>query len=362
MTEKDAAIAFSTFPSIGPQRFKLLVQYFGGAQKAWHAPIKEYFEIGFSQRLATSFEKHRNTFNLDQYKKLLEKNEISVCLLGDRDYPSRLATIEDTPFLLYIKGQESLQDLAEVSVAVIGTRKMTSYGKDVTERLVFDLVSSGVTVISGLALGIDGMAHKAAIDAGGKTIAVLGNGLDTVYPPAHTNLAKRIVDGNSGLLISEFPLGYPAMPFNFPVRNRIVSGLSLGVLVIEGTEKSGTLLTCANAASQGRDVFAVPGPITSQTSKAPNILLKNGAKLVEKAQDILDELEIKAKSNQAKSRKVLKYDPEEEKILVVLANEGLDIDSLVRILDMPISQTLSLLTLLELKGMVKNTGGIYRKA
>lgn len=361
MTEKEASIAFSTFPPIGPQRFKLLVQYFGSAQKAWQAPIGKYREIGFSQKLAGSFEKARKEFDLEKYLKRLEKHNVRVVLQEDPEYPKRLATISDAPFLLYIKGEQELENLADVSVAVIGTRKMTTYGADVTEKLVAGLVAAGVTIISGLALGIDGMAHKIALESGGKTIGVLGNGLDTVYPSSHTGLARAMVD-HGGLVISEFPLGYPAMPFNFPVRNRIVSGLSLGVLVIEGTERSGTLLTCANAASQGRDVFAVPGPITSTTSKAPNLLLKNGAKLVEKVEDILEELDINAKLQMLNAKSVLPSNPDEGKILEALENEAYDVDSLVRILDMPISDALSLLTLMELKGMVKNTGGVYRKS
>lgn len=363
MTEREAWIAFSAFNQIGPQRFKLLIQYFGSAEKAWKTPIEKYREIGFSQKLSAAFENYRKTFDLEQYLKQLSILKVDVCLLGDKDYPTRLASIEDAPFLLYVKGDATLfnlDELADVSVAVIGTRKMTSYGRDVTERLVSGLVQAGITIISGLALGIDGMAHKIALELGGRTIAVLGNGLDTVYPPAHNNMAKAIVNTGCGMLVSEFPLGYPAMPFNFPIRNRIVSGLALGVLVIEGTEKSGTLLTCSCAASQGRDVFAVPGSITSQTSKAPNLLIKNGAKLVESIEDILDELDIKSKLKNKASKKVLPENKNEAKILEILSLEALDFDNLVKIVGLPTQDLLSVLTLMELKGMVKNTGGVYR--
>lgn len=367
MTEREAWICFSTFIGIGPQRFKLLLQYFGSARKAWEAPISKYHEIGFSQKLAGNFESHRKSFDLQNYLQRLDTLRVSTCLLTDKEYPERLKTIEDAPFLLYVKAKSeqgdplfNLDELADISVAVVGTRKMTSYGCDVTEKLVQGLSDAGVTIISGLALGIDSVAHSTTIECSGKTIVVLGNGLDTIYPPSNRNLAKRILE-NGGAIISEFPLGYPAMPHNFPTRNRIVSGLSLAVLVIEGTEKSGTLLTAANAASQGRDVFAVPGPITSATSRAPHVLIRNGAKLVTKVEDILEELEIRTKNIEHRAKLVLPENPSEEKILAALAQDAQDFDNLVKIVNLPTSEVLSLLTLMELKGMVKNVGGRYRK-
>lgn len=361
MTEREAWIAFSTFTAIGPQRFKLLLQYFGSALTAWSAPIKTYREIGFSERLASSFARHRKTFSLATYLKQLHALKVEVCLLGDKSYPSRLASLDDAPSVLYIRAEvtETLADLTEISLAVIGTRKMSAYGKDVCERLVTQLVDSGMTIVSGLALGIDSVAHRTALSAGGKTVAVLAGGVESVYPPANTGLGREIV--KNGAIISEYPLGTPCFQQNFPVRNRIVSGLALGVLVIEGTERSGTLLTAASAAKQGRDVFAVPGPITSPTSKAPNLLIREGAKLVESASDILEELKIELRVKNYESRKVIKTTKEEEKLLEILAIEGLDIDSIVRISGMQTGNILGSLMQLELKGLIKNAGGIYSK-
>lgn len=368
MTEREAWICFSTFIGIGPQRFKLLLSYFGSAKEAWEAPISKYLEIGFSQKLASSFERHRKSFDLGNYLKQLSIFHVSTCLLTDKEYPQRLKTIEDAPFLLYFRARSeqgvalfNLNELSDVSIAVVGTRKMSAYGKDVTQKFVQELSDAGLTIISGLALGIDSVAHTTSIECSGKTIAVLGNGLDTIYPSQNSGLARSILN-QGGAVVSEFPLGYPAMPHNFPTRNRIVSGMSLAVLVIEGTEKSGTLLTASNAASQGREVFAIPGSITSQTSQAPHNLIKSGAKLVTQVEDILDELEIRTKNMQHRAKKVLPYNPEEEKIMAAIDREAQDFDSLVTIVGLTSSNLLSLLTLMELKGMVRSVGGRYRKA
>lgn len=363
MTEKDAVTAFSTFVPIGPARFGLLVQYFGSAKKAWGASIGEYLKIGFNPKLAAKFESHRRAFDIDFYKEKLKSLGVRVVTLEDEEYPARLKEIQDPPFLLYVRGSKetNLAFLADVSIAVIGTRKMTSYGKDVTERFGAALAQSGVTIVSGLALGIDAISHEAALFVDGATIAVLGNGLDQVYPPRNTNLARDIVNSGKGLLVSEYPLGYPAMPQNFPQRNRIVSGLSRGVLVIEGTKRSGTLLTAAAAARQGRDVYAVPGPVTSPVSQAPHLLIREGAKLVERAEDILEDLDINAKLQMLNAKRELPGTKEEARILETLANEGLDIDRLVRIVGLPTGEVLGTLTTLELKGIVKNVGGVYQR-
>lgn len=361
MSENDAYLAFSTFTSIGPARFSLLVNYFGSASKAWAAPLSEYVKIGFSPRLLPKFEAHRRAFDISVYKKKIESLGIRTVILIDEDYPARLKEIQDPPFLLYIRGKGDIAFLSDISIAVIGTRKMTSYGKDVTERFATRLASSGVTIISGLALGIDAVAHEAALSVGGATIAVLGNGLDQIYPPRNTNLARSIINSTNGLLVSEYPLGFPAMPQNFPQRNRIVSGMSRGVLVVEGTKRSGTLLTAAAAAKQGRDVYAVPGPVTSLVSQAPHLLIREGAKLVERAEDILEDLNVSEKLKTQSAKVELPRTTEEEKLLQILAKEGLDIDSLVRIVDLPTGIVLGALTTMELKGIVKNVGGVYVK-
>lgn len=365
MTEREAWIAFSCFSQIGPARFGLLRNYFGSAKQAWQVSAGELVEIGFSQKLAGDFEKFKKSFSLEKYLEDLAKGDVAVIILEDKEYPKRLKEIEDAPYLLYVrKGKncaKNLDELSAISIAVVGTRKMTSYGREVAERLVGGLVASGVSIVSGMALGIDAMAHRTCLDCGGFTIGVLGNGLDQIYPPANSQLGEKIIKTGQGALISEYPLGYPAMPQNFPSRNRIVSGVAMGVLVVEGAEKSGTLLTASNAAAQGREVFAVPGPITSATSKAPNYLIRNGAKLVEQASEILEELNVKAEAVKHKARQQLPETEDEKMLFLLLSVEGLEVDSLVRISGMETGQVLSALTTMELKGMVRNVGGIYIK-
>jgi DNA processing protein len=365
MTEREATILFSTFVQIGPARIKLIRKYFGSLKDGWKANRRDYLKLGFSEKLIKAFDMHRNDIVVSSYLLRLGELGIQVVLDEDSEFPERLKQINNSPYILYVRKAKnstlSLSDLSDISLSVIGTRKMTRYGQDVTERLVTQLVDHGMTIVSGLALGIDAMSHKTAISAGGFTIAVLANGLDKIYPSTNTPIAREMLAKDCGLLISEYPLGFPSYKENFPQRNRIVSGLSMGVLVIEGTEKSGTLLTAKSAAEQGREVFAVPGPITSDVSAAPHYLLKNGATLVTSARDILDELEINSKVKIQKAKKVLPTTPEEQKILKVLGTDGIDIDSLVRISGLSTGALLSALTMMELKGMVKNVGGVYVK-
>lgn len=290
MNEKEAWIAFSTLPQIGPVRFSLLLSFFGSARKAWGAPLDALLKVGLRKDIAARFDAARQNFDPVLYLKQLEKEKIRTISLKEKEYPSCLREIQDPPLLLHVKGRGDLGKTSRIGIAIVGARRMTSYGREVTKRLVAGLVRAQVTVVSGLAEGIDSVAHETAIGLGGKTIAVLGHGLDFVYPPGNKKLAEKILVKNRGLLVSEYPLGYAPLAENFPRRNRIVSGLSQGVVVVEGAKKSGTLLTASAAASQGREVFAVPGPVTSPTSAAPHFLLKNGAKLVENAEDILEDL------------------------------------------------------------------------
>lgn len=217
-----------------------------------------------------------------------ETADVSVLTLNNPKYPRLLKEISDPPAVLYVRAKGSKINM-EKTIAVVGTRHVTKYGEQVTKKLVTDLVARGYTIVSGLAYGVDAVAHQAAIDAGGKTIAVLGCGIDIIAPPSNATLYWDIVNGN-GAVVSEIPLGIRTDKKRFVTRNRIISGLSLGVVVIEGGEHSGTLITAKYAADQGREVFAVPGPITSKYSRASSILLKNGAKLVESADDIIEEL------------------------------------------------------------------------
>ncbi|MBI2007295.1 MAG: DNA-protecting protein DprA [Candidatus Blackburnbacteria bacterium] len=375
--ERNAWIAFSCFPQIGPARFKLLLKYFGNAQKAWGATTQEYIKLSLKNTFIADFGRFREGFNLSSYLLRMEKLGVKVITLEDSDYPELLKKIDDSPYILYVKdgGQNAPaldgtgqtkhrterigQFLNSPAVAVVGTRKMTAYGREVTERLVTGLVDSGVTIVSGLALGIDAVAHKTALDAGGYTIGVLGGGLDNIYPPSNKRLAQEMNASGRGIIVSEYPLGYPYLPQNFPTRNRIIAGMAYGVLVIEGAEKSGTLLTASAAARYGREVFSVPGPVTSLMSRAPHFLIKNGAKLVEKVEDILEELDVETKHKTQRVKRELPETEEEKKLFNILKSEPIDIDSLVRMSGLATGVVLSALTIMELKGMLKNIGGVY---
>jgi DNA processing protein len=289
--EKSYWVGFSVFPGIGPVRFKLLRDYFGSAKAAWETQTGELRNIKLGEKLTEQFDHFRKTFNIEAYLKQLQDLHVSVLTLNDSKYPKLLKEISDPPFLLYIRGKKTDEPInLERTIAVVGTRKITRYGEEVTRRIVADLVSYGFTIVSGLAYGVDAIAHQTAIDSGGKTIAVLGCGIDIIAPPSNARLYRQISEDGFGAVVSEMPLGLWASKGTFPARNRIISGLSLGVVVTEGADDSGALITARNAGEQGREVFAVPGPITSPYSRAPAALIKKGAKLVESAKDILEEL------------------------------------------------------------------------
>lgn len=291
--EQKCWVAFSVFPGIGPVRFALLREYFGSAAAAWKADPSVLRNVNLGDKLVAQFLAFRKTFPLNTYLMSLENLGVHVVTLNDPRYPKRLKQIPDAPFLLYVKAKQGQEKLnLDRTVAVVGTRKITRYGADVTRRIVEGLVSYGFTIVSGLAYGVDAAAHQAAIDAGGKTIAVLGCGIDIIAPPSNARLYQLIGEEGYGAIVSEMPLGLRPEKGMFIARNRIISGLSLGVVVTEGGGDSGALITARNAAEQGREVFAVPGPITSPYSAGPAKLIKQGAKLVERVEDIIEELNL----------------------------------------------------------------------
>lgn len=265
MSEREYLLLLTSFIPFGPVRIKLLLSYFGSARRIWKADAKKLLQLGLGKEKALQFFEYRKNFKEKEYFNRLKKFSINFLTLNDKDYPENLKQLSNAPDVLYIKGKLKSADVN--AVAIVGSRKMTAYGKEVTERFSSELASIGITIISGLARGIDTVSHQSALMANGRTIAVLGCGLDMVYPPENFKLAKEIE--RNGALISEYPLGYPAKPINFASRNRIISGLSKAVLVVEGAVKSGTLLTASHAAEQGRTVFAIPGQITSPLSGAP---------------------------------------------------------------------------------------------
>ncbi len=282
-------LGFSLLNGLGPKRFALLKDYFGSAQKAWEASFSQLVAIGLKPQLVQNLIELRSKTNLNScFLRMREKN-IECQTSEDKNYPENLKKIDSPPFILFSKGTIKGQD--SLAVAVVGSRRMTDYGRMVTGKLVAELVTKKITIVSGLARGIDTVAHETALANNGRTIAVLGHGLDLIYPPENKKLADKISSGY-GALVSEYPLGCQPIATNFPARNRIIAGLSLGVLVIEADIHSGSLITARQALDQGREVFAVPGPINSFNSSGTAFLIKQGAKLVETVDDILEELKI----------------------------------------------------------------------
>ena len=289
MNEEKYLLLLSSYVPFGPMRLGLLLKYFKSAKKIWFASGNELLEVGLKDSLVRGFINYRKNLNPDIYFSRLKKLDINFVTKLGRRYPDNLRGLDDAPFALYFRGKLLSRD--KYAVAIVGAREMTSYGKEVADYFSKQLAKRKVTVVSGLARGVDTIVHKAALVVGGRTMAVLACGLDRVYPPENISLAREIIR-LGGAVISEFPLDYPPLPANFRQRNRIISGLAKVALIIEGRAKSGTLLTASHAANQGRTVFAVPGQITSPMSQAPHFLIQNGAKIAFGVEDILDELEV----------------------------------------------------------------------
>jgi DNA processing protein len=347
-------IGFNIVPSIGPAKVQRLLDFFGDLETAWSADTLSLTRAGLDQKAIRSLVKRRAELDLDAEMQKIERQGIAFLTWQDEGYPPLLKQTHSPPPVLYVRGEIAAQD--EWAVAVVGTRKATIYGKQVTEMLSKDLARNHVTVVSGLARGIDTAAHRAALEAGGRTIAVLACGLDRVYPAQNRNLAYEIAE--NGALVSEYALGTPADARNFPPRNRIISGLSLGVLVAEAPRRSGALITVDFALEQGRDVFAVPGNITHRTSEGCNRLIHDGAKMVLDIQDILEELNLTMIEQHVEARAALPENETEAQLLLFVSDEPVHMDEICRQANLPIQQVSSTLTLMELKGMVRQVGAM----
>ncbi len=358
MEERFYWLGFSVFPGVGPVKFNLLLSKFGTAKNAWEAAKSDLAKL-IGEETAEKFETFRKEFSIEKYKEDLEKKDVWFLILKDKEYPKLLSQIPNPPFVLYGKGQVPDGTWFSKSIAVVGARKTTEYGREVTKLLTTELVLNGFTIVSGLAMGVDAISHQTTIENGGKTIAVLGCGVDCCYPRENKNIYNSITNSN-GCIISEYPLGSPPNKGSFPARNRIIAGLSLGVLVTEGAEDSGSLITADYAFKFNRKVFAVPGPITSTMSKGPYKLIAKGATLVTSAADIIKSIK------GGKSIKSIKGDrrdigdrgetKEERIILELLRDENLHFDEIVRRTKFKSSQLSSILSLMEIKGMVKSLG------
>lgn len=356
-------LGFSYCLGIGPMRLSALLKRFGDVEKAYKAPKKEIVEvIGFN--IAEKFDKFRILF--DPVKKLeeLKKKRIEAISIGNNKYPKQLRQIPDPPICLYIRGDFNnfnfnSPDGGDYFIGIVGTRKPTPYGEQVAKKFSYELASAGFVIVSGMAVGIDSIAHKGALDAGGKTIAVLGCGVDIVYPAVNRGLYENIIR-KGGIVISEFPPGHLVLKGLFIARNRIISGLSKGVLVVEGLKDSGAMITARYAGEQGKEVFAPPGPITSEFSQAPNNLLKQGAKLVTSVEDILEEFNLKIVPKKKEDLRV-RLSVEEVAIFDAIISEPKLADKLSILLNQPINQILNLLSVLEIKNVVeKNSEGKYQ--
>jgi DNA processing protein len=347
-------VGFNIVRGIGPVRLRALLDFFGDIERAWHAPADGLRNAGLDRRSLNNLLAARAELDLDGEVEKVAAAGARVLTWESADYPQLLREIPAPPPVLYVKGTLAEED--GWAVGVVGTRRASIYGREVTRRLVGALARSGITIVSGLARGIDGEAHRAALEAGGRTIAVLGCGIDRVYPPEHRKLAQEIA--RNGALVSDYALGTPPEGANFPPRNRIISGLSLGVLVTEAGTRSGALITVDFAAEQGRDVFAVPGSVLNSGSKGTNALIQDGAKVVLGPGDILVELNLTMVAEQTEVRLVLPADETEEALLSHLSAEPVHVDELQQELDLPIAQVTSTLALMELKGMVRQVGGM----
>lgn len=348
-------IGFNLIPLIGPIKVRRLLDHFGNLETAWTADSSELKLAGLDERALGNVVKLRSTLDLDAEVHRLERLGVRALTWQDPDYPTLLRSISSSPPVLYVKGEITSED--EWAIAVVGTRSPSSYGREVTRQLVTDLVRSRITIVSGLARGIDGEAHRAALDAKGRTIAVLGSGVDVIYPPEHKNLVDEIA--RHGAIVSEYPLGTKPDAVNFPPRNRIISGLALGSLIVEGDVRTGARITIEDALEQDRETFAVPGNIFHRQSRGTNKLIQEGeAKLVTCAADILEELNLTMVPQQLELRAVAPESPGEAELLKHLSAEPVHIDELARQTGLPIATVSSTLALMELKGSVRQVGGM----
>lgn len=347
-------IGFNLVKGIGTVRFRSLLDAFGDAEAAWNASPDALRYYGLNEKLIENFIAIRSSVSLDLVWENIYKQGISVLTWEDKAYPGRLREIPQSPPVLYVRGEIKPED--DWSVAIVGTRRITAYGRQVTEKIAVKLAQAGVTVISGLARGVDGVAHKTTLDAGGRTIAVLGCGLDQIYPPEHRTLAEKIAE--TGALISDYPPGTKPEASNFPPRNRIISGLSLATVIVEAGRRSGALITAGFAAEQGKDVFSVPGNVFSPQSQGTNALIQDGARILLNPQEVLEALDLTRITEQSVARTVLPTNTTEAELFNVLSHEPMHVDEIRNLTELSIETVTSTLALMELKGMVRQVGGM----
>ena len=357
-SELKSWLALSTVPNVGPIRFISLVKHFGSPEAVLSAQEKQLSDFpDVGPIIASNIKRKVDWMVAEKQLELMEKNQVRLLTFKDEAYPENLESIYDPPPFLFIRGETGEDD--KNAIAIVGSRAASLYGKQIAEKIGRELAKRGITIISGLAWGIDSIGHLSALEENSRTIAVFGSGLDVIYPPQNGKLVERIIQ--NGAIISEFFLGTKPEKQNFPRRNRLISGLSLGVVIIEAGPKSGALLTAKHALDQNREVFAVPGNIGAKTSEGTNQLIKEGAKLVTKVEDILEELKMITTLQQKEKNKIKKdlsqLSEVEKKIYNLITNEPHHIDKIAQDISMPTSQALSTLLSLELKGFIKQLSG-----
>ena len=372
-------VAFHQVSGIGPATFTKLEARFGDMETAWRSSISDLVAAGVPRKVAGDTERFRDENEPDEIMGEMDHLGITALHLRHPEYPSQLAEIPTAPSVIYVKGQMLAAD--EPAIAVVGSRDATPYGLEMTRRISYDLARAGVTVVSGLARGIDTAAHRSALEAGGRTMAILGSGLDRVYPQRNIPMAEKIVE--NGALFTEYPPGVSALPQHFPRRNRVISGMCHGVLVVEAAFKSGAMLTVNWALEQDRDVFAVPGSALSEKSKGTNWLIQQGAKLTTTADDILEDLNIEARSvqspveqpnDQSSAKKSAEFGENaldnlarennvlsiERRVIDLLdkSQEPIHVDDITRTLGEAAAAVSSVLVMLELRGTARQVGSM----
>lgn len=369
--EERNLLALHLVPGIGPRLLAALLSQFGTVEAVAAAAIAELTEVPYlGEKTALQLQASLRSNDVDEELELMRRHGVALVPLGGAAYPAALATIATPPRFLYVRGKLTPDDVQ--AVAVVGARSCTSYGRRVAQRLGQELAQAGCTVVSGLARGIDGAAHRGALDAGGRTVAVLAGGLTKIYPPEHADLADKIVAAG-GALITEVPMRMEPMAGMFPARNRIISGLSRGIVLVEAAEKSGALITARHAAEQGREVFAIPGPVDSAASAGALQLLRQGAKLARHARDVLDDLngiaplvEQRSLFDEPKPAPTAPAPPQlDDPLHQAIWNcldEARTVDVLCRQVQKPIAELTVALTTLELKRCVRRLpGNVYER-
>ena len=366
MNDFEALILLNMIPSLSSISVTRLLKVFERPSEIFEASREELLAVeGISTRKINEIKKSQQNIKLDRELRLAKENSIHIITILDRDYPENLRNIYDPPPVLYVMGK--LQTCDCNSIAIVGSRRASFYGLSTASRLSCELSNLGITIVSGLARGVDTAAHKGALSVKGRTLAILGSGLLKLYPPENKELAQSISSG--GAVISEFSLESSPLARNFPRRNRIISGLSIGVVVVEAARNSGALITADLALQQGREVFAVPGKMDSITSVGTNSLIKEGAKLISNTQDIIEEIEIKLKTfsdvkkcklNQeenSQKKQSLELDNDTKNVYEILSKEPMHIDEIISLTKVKISQLSSMLMKLQLNNMVRELPG-----